>query len=157
MARKLWLGESVDVYLTELQRLTVLFGGMLEKGLTCTFIAGMPENVDELLWALSQLDDRDIKEVLTQAQAILKKIPMTGTNSSCTTITVSDEGDWQPATNVMGPITWPKTASFSPNPYRKGGAKTKIPVLFYECKNPGVFVQETSKGTKLWCQFFPSE
>ena len=49
MAQKLCPGETVDVYLAELWKLSVLFGEMSEKGLMCAFIAGMPKSVKELL------------------------------------------------------------------------------------------------------------
>ena len=49
MACKLHLEETVDVYLAKLRRLSLLFGGMLEKGLTCAFIVGMSKTVEELL------------------------------------------------------------------------------------------------------------
>ena len=75
MAHKLRPGETVDVNLVELWRFAVLFGRMLEKGLTCAFIAGMPESVEESLQASSQVDDMDILEVVARAPAILKKAP----------------------------------------------------------------------------------
>ena len=77
MAHKLRLEETVEVYLAEQQRLSVQFGGMSEKGLTCAFIAGMPKSVEELLWASSQVDNLDISGVLAWAQAILKMGLMT--------------------------------------------------------------------------------
>ena len=64
MARKLRPEETVDVYLDELRRVSVLFGGMSENGLTCAFIAGMLKSIEELLRASSQVDNMDISEVL---------------------------------------------------------------------------------------------
>ena len=74
MARKLHPEETVDVYLAELCRLSVLFEGMLEKGLTSAFIAGMLKSVEELLRASSQVDNMDILEVLARARTILKTV-----------------------------------------------------------------------------------
>ena len=64
MVCKLHPEETVDIYLAELRRLSVLFGGMLEKGLICAFIAGMCKRVEELFRASSQMDNMDILEVL---------------------------------------------------------------------------------------------
>ena len=94
MAHKLRPEETVDVYLAELWKLSVLFGGMSEKGPTCAFMAGMPKSIEELLQASSQVDNMDISEVLAWAWAILKRGSMTGTSSGCSTIAVSDEGNW---------------------------------------------------------------
>ena len=91
MTCKLRPEETVDKYLAELWRLW--FGRMLEKGLTCAFIAGMPKSVEELLWPSSQVDNMVFSEVLARTWTILKTGPMTGTSSGCTTIAVSDEGD----------------------------------------------------------------
>lgn len=77
MARKLHPGETVDVYLAELKKLSVLFGGMSDKGLVCAFVAGLPKSVEDLLRASSQVDEMDISEVLARARAILKKSPNT--------------------------------------------------------------------------------
>ena len=71
MVHKLRPEETVDVYLAELPRLSVLFGGMSEKGLTCAFIVGMPKSVEELLRASPQVDNMDISVVLARARAIL--------------------------------------------------------------------------------------
>ena len=55
--RKLNVGESVDVYLADLQQLASLFGGLSDNGLCCAFVSGLPESVkhvlkdsDKLLW-----------------------------------------------------------------------------------------------------------
>ena len=41
-------------------------GRRSEKGLTSAFIAGMSESVEELLRALTQVDDMDISKVLAE-------------------------------------------------------------------------------------------
>ena len=41
-------GESVDVYLAELQRLSVLFGGMSDSGMMCVFVLGLQDQVKHL-------------------------------------------------------------------------------------------------------------
>jgi len=71
-ARRLRPGETVDVFLAELRKLAVLFGGMPERGLICAFIAGLPEHAEELLQATSRVDDLGISEILARARAILK-------------------------------------------------------------------------------------
>ena len=43
VARRLQPGETVDVFLAELRRLTVPFGGQSDKALVCAFVVGLPE------------------------------------------------------------------------------------------------------------------
>ena len=45
--------ESVDVYLADLHKLSVPFGGVNDKILSCTFLVGLPEDISKLLRALS--------------------------------------------------------------------------------------------------------
>ena len=40
---KLKHGEAVDVYLTELRRLSILIGGLPDRAIACAFVAGLPE------------------------------------------------------------------------------------------------------------------
>ena len=74
-------GETVDVFLTELRKLTTHFRGMTERGLVCTFIAGLPEHAEKLLQATTQVDDLPISEILACARAILKD-SLSGTESA---------------------------------------------------------------------------
>ena len=122
MAHKLCPGETVDVYLAKLRRLIVLFGVMSEKGLSYAFIAGMPESAQELLWASSQVDDLDILEVLAWAWAILKKSPMIVEQAAVVQPLQSQMKETNTPTTCYkcdGLITWPETASFGINSYRK--------------------------------------
>lgn len=65
VARRLREGESVDVYLANLLRLAELFGGMTDSGLSCAFVAGLPESPRDILRAGSRL------ELLNRARAVL--------------------------------------------------------------------------------------
>ena len=51
VARRLQPGETVDVYLAELRRLAVPFGGLPEKALVSAFVAGLPDGAKQLLRA----------------------------------------------------------------------------------------------------------
>lgn len=70
-ARRLREGESVDVYLAELRRLAGLFGGIPDSGLSCAFLAGLPEAARHVLRAGSRMESMDIKDLLDRARAVL--------------------------------------------------------------------------------------
>ena len=53
--RTLHPGEIVDVYLAELTKLTVLFGGLPERVLAYKFLAGLPTGAKQLLRASSSI------------------------------------------------------------------------------------------------------
>ena len=72
IARKLRAGESPDVYLAELRRLSSLFGGLTDKALACAFVAGLPENVRQLLRAGSRMEDLTLDQVLARARAVIR-------------------------------------------------------------------------------------
>ena len=72
VARRLQPGETVDVYLAELRRLAVSFGGLPEKALVCAFVAGLPDGTKQLLRAGSRMDELPLTHILTRARAILK-------------------------------------------------------------------------------------
>ena len=80
-AHRLHPGEMVDVFFAELCKLTTRFGGMTERGLVCTFIAGLPEHAEKLLQATIRVDNLPISEILARARAILKD-SLTGTESA---------------------------------------------------------------------------
>ncbi|KAK4315449.1 hypothetical protein Pmani_000020 [Petrolisthes manimaculis] len=69
--RKLRDGESVDVYLADLRRLAVLFGGIPDAGLSCAFVAGLPDSARHVLRASSRLEEMDIHQIVTRARAVL--------------------------------------------------------------------------------------
>ena len=72
MARHLCPGEMVDVFLAKLCKLATQFGGMMEWGLVCAFIAGLLEHVEKLLQATTLVDDLPISEILAHARVIFK-------------------------------------------------------------------------------------
>lgn len=82
-ARKLRNGESPDVFLAELRRLASLFGGMSDKGLASAFMAGLPENVRQLLRAGSRMESLDLSQILTRARAVIKDDCSSGSLDAC--------------------------------------------------------------------------
>ena len=72
VARRLQPGETVDVYLAELRRLAVPFGGLPEKALVSAFVAGLPDGAKQLLRVGSRMDDLPLTHILARARAILK-------------------------------------------------------------------------------------
>lgn len=71
VSRKLRAGESVDVFLSDLRRLALLFGGMSETGLICAFVAGLPEGARHTLRAGSRVESLTLSEALGRARALL--------------------------------------------------------------------------------------
>ena len=72
-ARRLRPGESVDVYLAELQRLSTLFGGLSEEGLGCAFVAGLPDSVKQMLRAGARMESLTLSEVVDRSRAVLRE------------------------------------------------------------------------------------
>ena len=70
--RRLTDGESVDVYLADLQRLSSLFGGLSNEGLSCAFVAGLPESTKQLLLAGARMESLSLTEITDRARAILR-------------------------------------------------------------------------------------
>ena len=71
VGRRLQHGETVDVFLAELRRLAVPFGGLSDKMLACAFVAGLPDTVKQLLRAGSRMEELPIDQILTRARAVL--------------------------------------------------------------------------------------
>lgn len=71
VSRRLRDGESIDVYLADLRRLAELFGGMTDGGLSCAFVAGLPETARHILRAGSRMESMDINQLLNRARAVL--------------------------------------------------------------------------------------
>ena len=69
--RRLQPGKMVDVFLAELRRLAVPFGGLSDKMLACAFVAGLPDTVKQLLRAGSRMDVLRLSHILTRARAVL--------------------------------------------------------------------------------------
>lgn len=70
-SRKLLPSETVDVFLAELRRLSALFGGISERGLTCAFIAGLPQTVQQSLRTGCRVESMRLDELLVRARAAL--------------------------------------------------------------------------------------
>ena len=71
VGRRLQPGETVDVFLAELRKLAVPFGGLSDKMLACAFVAGLPDTVKQLLRAGSRMDELPLAYILTRARAVL--------------------------------------------------------------------------------------
>ena len=69
--RDLRIGESADVYLADLRRLSTLFGGVPDRTLVCAFIAGLPDSVRQVIRAGSRAEGLSLDDVLTRARAVL--------------------------------------------------------------------------------------
>ena len=71
VSRKLLPFETVDVFLAELRRLAALFGGISDRGLTCAFIAGLPESVRQGLRTGCRVESMRLEDLLVRARAVL--------------------------------------------------------------------------------------
>ena len=71
--RRLQVGESVDVYLADLQQLASLFGGLSENGLCCAFVSGLPESVKHVLKAGARVDALSLNDLADRARAVLRE------------------------------------------------------------------------------------
>ena len=69
--RRLRPGESVDIFLAELEQLASLFGGMTEEGISCAFVTGLPDSVRQVLKAGARVDSLSLRELADRARAIL--------------------------------------------------------------------------------------
>lgn len=76
VGRRLEPGETVDVYLADLRKLAVPFGGATDCILECAFLVGLPDNVSRLLRSSLRLDELGIDELLARARNILKDTKM---------------------------------------------------------------------------------
>ena len=65
-------GETVDVYLADLRRLAVPFGGATDCILERAFMVRLPDNISLLLRAFLRLDKLEIDKLLAMACNILK-------------------------------------------------------------------------------------
>ena len=71
VSRELLPFETVDVFLAELRRLSALFGGISERGLTCAFISGLPESVRQGLRTGCRVEAMRLDDLLVRARAVL--------------------------------------------------------------------------------------
>ena len=70
--QRLHHGESVDVYLAGLRRLSVLFEGISDQGLACASMRGLPDRVKSLLRASNRMDGLSIDQQLARVRASMK-------------------------------------------------------------------------------------
>lgn len=70
--RSIRLGETVDVYLAELKKLTVLFGGLPERALAYKFLSGLPAGAKQLLRATSTMSSLPLSDLVDRARTIMK-------------------------------------------------------------------------------------
>ena len=70
-SRRLQTGESADVYLADLRRLSTLFGGVPDRALACAFVAGLPDEARQVIRAGSRAEALDLQSVLARTRAIL--------------------------------------------------------------------------------------
>ena len=71
VSRRLHPGETVDVFLAELRRLAVPFGGLSDNALVYAFVAGLPESVRQLLRAGSRMNELPLIQILARARAMM--------------------------------------------------------------------------------------
>ena len=81
VGRRLQHGETVDVFLAELRRLAVPFGGLSDKMLACAFVAGLPDTVKQLLRAGSRMEGAGDRPTLLPVQPAESSGPRLSTSS----------------------------------------------------------------------------
>ena len=69
--RKLQNGESVDVYLADLQHYASLFGGVPDQVIMCAFVNGLPDYVKQTIRAGVRLDNLKLVTAVSRARAVL--------------------------------------------------------------------------------------
>lgn len=71
VSRCLHHGESVDVYLADMRRLSSLFGGVNDNVMICSFVSGLPEETRHALRGSSRADSLELSEVVARARSLL--------------------------------------------------------------------------------------
>ena len=66
-ARVLCPSETVDVYLVDLQKFSILFGGMPDSMMVWMFVWGLPVPVKRFLRSSARMDNMFFEELLTRA------------------------------------------------------------------------------------------
>ena len=62
----------MDVYLAELTKLTVLFGGLHERALAYKFLAGFPTGAKQLLRANSNIASLSLNDLVDRPRTVMK-------------------------------------------------------------------------------------
>lgn len=71
LKKKIWSGESVDVFVTELRRLTRLAGLDSEIAVKRAFVTGLPAIVSRELRALPNIETMPMTKVIARARALM--------------------------------------------------------------------------------------
>ncbi|KRZ79851.1 hypothetical protein T10_12251 [Trichinella papuae] len=82
-ADRISVRKPPDVFLVDLRRLAALFGDVSEKAVSCAFVAGMPENVRQLLRVGSRMKDLELSQILARSQAIITDERPVDTTDTC--------------------------------------------------------------------------
>ena len=98
-ARRMYPGESPDVYLASLRSLADRFGGVADKTLICAFVTGLPDGVRQLMRAGVNMENMKIETALTRARAVLLDV---GTDTACSLTTTPNEGTTQEVSETCG-------------------------------------------------------
>ncbi|KRZ70968.1 hypothetical protein T10_8716 [Trichinella papuae] len=93
--------------LAELWRLRTLFGGVSEKALMCAFVAGLSENVRQLLRVGLRMEDLGLSQIPSRARAIITDERPVDALNTCL--------------NVRGPGVWCPTVPPARRCYECGG------------------------------------
>ena len=62
----------MDMYLAELTKLTVLFGGLPERALAYKFLVGLPTGAKQLLRASSSIASLSLNDLVDRARTVMK-------------------------------------------------------------------------------------
>lgn len=165
----IWLlpGETMDVFLAEFQRLTLLVGDVLsEKWMTCAFVVELLNHVRQLLWASSRMDDMTWRQILTKAQAIMSdgKESVAAAVQPLQSITdhtsPTSDNHWC----VINALDWIILHDTASNQCGEGHSgpicKMQGKLRWYMCQKIGHVVfecLEKQKGARCRCQYLPSQ
>ena len=72
IAWKQFIGRHLHIYLANLRKLSVQFGGVRDQILGCVFLERLPIDVSLVLWASLKLGEMSIDQLLARAQTVLK-------------------------------------------------------------------------------------
>ncbi|KRZ65688.1 hypothetical protein T10_9188 [Trichinella papuae] len=102
-----WQYQQRLTPLAELWRLRTLFGGVSEKALMCAFVAGLSENVRQLLRVGLRMEDLGLSQIPSRARAIITDERPVDALNTCL--------------NVRGPGVWCPTVPPARRCYECGG------------------------------------